>query len=95
MARVIKKVVAEEIDKISAVSPNAEVLADIKKYGARIRAGIGNSTSDLTLLSTIAHEIVSLRLEVKELVEVLKQNVTVESKEPTGKATTIDSILGK
>lgn len=95
MARVIKKVVAEEIDKISTVSPNTEILADIKKYGPRIRAGIGNSTSDLTLLSTIAHEIVSLRLEVKELVEVLKQNAKVESKESTDKVTTIDSILGK
>lgn len=77
MARTIKKS-KEEAFKASNLEINQDTLSGLKENLQKIRAGVGNNISDSHYLAGIAHELVEVKLLLKELLLQLTKESEVK-----------------
>lgn len=77
MARIIKKS-KEEALKASNLEINQDTLSGLKENLQKIRAGVGNNISDSHYLAGIAHELVEVKLLLKELLKQMIKEEPIE-----------------
>lgn len=93
MARTIKKS-KEEALKASNLEINQDTLSGLKENLQKIRAGVGNNISDSHYLAGIAHELVEVKLLLKELLLQLTKESEVKE-EPVEQEKSILDVLSK